>query len=218
MSNLAVAGSPHQITATYSGDDNNDPGSTTTAWSQTVAPAATTTALGSSANPSAQGSNVTFTATVSSSVGTPSGQVVFLANATPFSTNSLVGGMATVGTATLPSGTNTVAAQYAAQGNYSASAASLQQAVQAPVTCSATNAIAGIANNGNGTSTITFIGTPQAQYFILTSPDLSVPESNWWPVPGSTNTVTTFTGIWQFTVTNGAAQQFYRSAAIVPCQ
>ena len=39
----------------------------------------------------------------------------------------------------------------------------------------------------------------------------------WAPVPGSTNTVTNLSGLWQFTVTNAAPQQFYRAAAVVPC-
>jgi hypothetical protein len=41
--------------------------------------------------------------------------------------------------------------------------------------------------------------------------------TSWAPVVGSTNTVTNVSGWWQFTVTNTAPQQFYRSTAAVPC-
>jgi autotransporter-associated beta strand protein len=213
---LTVSGSPHQISASYSGDDNNNPSSTASALAQAVTGAPTTTALGSSPNPSTAGSTVTFTATVSSGAGAPAGNVVFLANATPFSTNALVGGVAAASTAALPSGTNTVAAQYAPQGDYLGSLDSLQQVVQEQV-CSQTNAIIGTALNQDGSLTLTFIGTPQAQYYVVGSPTLSVPMSNWLALPGSTNTVTNSSGLWQLTVTNTASQSYYRSSAVTPC-
>jgi autotransporter-associated beta strand protein len=218
ISTLAVSGSPHQITANYSGDDNNNPSSTASALSQAVTGAASATALASSQNPSAAGSNVTFTATVSSGADAPAGNVVFLANAVPFSTNALVGGVAAASTAALPAGTNTIAAQYAAQGNYLGSTNSLQQVVQSLVACSQTNAIVGISLNQDGTFTLTFIGTPQAQYYLVASPDASASMTNWVPLAGSTNTVTDSTGLWQLILTNTISQQYYRSAAVVPCQ
>ena len=304
ISNLQVPGSPHQIGASYSGDDNNNPSSTTTALSQGVTPATltvtgisasdkiydgttmatltgtpgtlmgvlngdtvtlggtavgtfadpnvgtnktvtvsgqtlggpgagnytltestttasitgagTTTALASSQNPSSPGSNVTFTATVSSGAGTPAGNVVFLANSVPFCTNALVGGMAAATNATLPSGTNTVAAQYADQGNYLGSTNSLQQLVEV-LACSQTNAIVGIADNQDGTFTLTFIGTPMAQYYVVASPDATAAMTNWVPVLGSTNVVINTNGLWQLTVTNTVSQQYYRSTAMLPC-
>jgi autotransporter-associated beta strand protein len=87
----------------------------------------------------------------------------------------------------------------------------------AAVPCSQTNAIVGIADNHNGTFTISFLGTPQAQYYVAASPDMAAPTSNWVPLAGSTNTVTNGSGQWQLTVTNTASQQYYRSRAVVPC-
>ncbi len=216
VSTLTVSGSPHQITAAYSGDDNNNPSSTANAWSETVLGAGTTTALLSSQNPSAPGSNVTFTATVSSGVGTPAGNVVFLANAVPFSTNGLVAGVATASTTTLPLGTNTVVAQYATQGNYLGSSDTVEQVVQSATVYSQTNVLSSIVNNGDGTITLSFVGTPQAQYYVVASPDATAAMSSWAPLVGSTNTVTDPNGLWSFTVTNTATQQFYRSAAVNP--
>ena len=211
-----VSGSPHQITASYSGDDNNNPSSTANAWSETVLGAGTTTALLSSLNPSDSSSNVTFTATVSSGVGTPTGDVVFLANAVPFSTNGLVDGVAAASTTTLPTGTNIVVAQYAAQGNYLGSSDTVEQVVQSTTVYSQTNVVASIVNNGDGTFTLNLVGTPQAEYYVVGSPDATLPMSSWAPLVGSTNTVTDPNGLWSFTVTNTAAQQFYRSAAVNP--
>jgi autotransporter-associated beta strand protein len=216
-STLTVSGSPHQITAAYSGDDNNNPSSTPGALSQTVTGAGTTTALASSQNPSSLGSAVTFTATVASGAGTPAGDVVFLANAVPFSTNTLAGGVAAAATAALSLGTNTVAAQYAAQGNYLGSTDTLRQVVHSPTTCSQTNAIVGIADNKNGTFTLTFIGTPQAQYYVLSSANATVPMANWVALAGSTNSVTNSSGLWQLKVTNAVSHQYYRSTAVAPC-
>jgi fibronectin-binding autotransporter adhesin len=186
---------------------------TTTA---SITAAGTITALASSQNPSSPGSNVTFTATVSSGAGTLTGNVVFLVNSVPFSTNALVGGVAAATNSTLPSGTNTVAAQYPAQGNYLGSTNSLEEVVQNLVVGSQTNVIAGITNNQDGTFTLTFLGTPQAEYYVVASSDASVAMTNWAPVIGSTNTVTNSSGIWQLTVTNNGLQQFYRSTAAAP--
>ncbi len=92
-------------------------------------PAPSTTTLQSSKNPSIQNSNVTFTATVSSGSGTPLGTVVFAANGVSFSTNTLVSGVAATSYNLISLGTNTISAQYAAQGNYLGSTGSLQQIV-----------------------------------------------------------------------------------------
>ena len=215
IGNLTVVDSPHAMTAVYNGDDNNDP-STSDIYSQVVTPATSTTALSSSQNPSTESSNVTFTATVSAAVGTPAGEVVFLANGVPFSTNGLVSGVAAAGTSTLAVGTNTIAAQFAAQGNYQASTDSLEQVVQSAVVYSQTNYIVGLSDNLDGTLTLTLQGTPQAQYYLLATPDPSLAMTNWAALAGSTNTVTNLSGIWSFTVTNSSAQQFYRSAAVAP--
>src|SRR5207302_1949023 len=76
-SSLAVG--THPITAEYGGDSSFN-GSTSSALSQVVAKAATSTSLTSSANPSVFGQSVTFTATVSVNspgAGNPGGTVQF---------------------------------------------------------------------------------------------------------------------------------------------
>ncbi len=81
---------------------------------------------------------------------------------------------------------------------------------------SQTNSIVGIADNLNGTFTITFAGTPETQYYVVTSPDLTALMSSWVVLPNSTNTAPSPSGVWSVTVTNDASQRFYRSAAVAP--
>ena len=198
-----------------------------TVWVQAISPLAqvvtaltTSCSLASSVNPSGPGSNVTFTATVSGvppAADLPTGNVVFLANDAPFATNALVSGSISANTDSLPLGTNAIAAQYVGGGNFLGSTGSVAQVVKLFVTCSQTNALLSLADNLDGTCTLTFVGTPQAEYYVLASPDVATPMTGWVPVAGSTNMVTNTSGLWQFTITNTAPQQFYRSTAVVPC-
>ena len=92
----------------------------------------TTAAIASSLNPSIQGKAVTYTATLSSTAGTPTGSVVFTVGNTPFSTNTLSGGTASTTNSSVPVGsTNVVHAQYLGQGSYIGSTHSLYQNVTA---------------------------------------------------------------------------------------
>lgn len=75
-------------------------------------PAATTTTLTSTINPSTFGQAVTFSATVSSAAGTPAGSVTFASDATTLGTVSLTGGQATLATPALPAGNHTITASY----------------------------------------------------------------------------------------------------------
>ncbi len=201
------------------GYNGADVGNGTYDYTVTATAATAATALVSSFSPAIQGSNVTFTATVSAvapATGTPTGEVVFVANGTPFSTNGLVSGSASASTASLPLGTNTVAAQYGGDLFFLGSSDSLQQVVQAPSPCSETNSIVGIADNHDGTFVLTFAGTAQAQYYVVATSDIAAAAS-WSPLSGSTNTVTAPSGVWTCTVTNTGSPQFYRSVAITPC-
>ena len=110
--------------------------------SGSITAAGTTLGLTSSTNLSQLNSNVTFTATVTPA--TASGDVVFKNGAAPFGTNALTGGVASFTTSTLPGGTNIISAEYAGDGNYSASTNSLLQIVNRPPAASnlATNVVA----------------------------------------------------------------------------
>lgn len=111
----------HSMQAFYSGDANFiarsfDP------VTQTVQPANSTTALGSSANPAIQ--TVSFTATVGSPFGTPTGTVVFHDGVNQIGTGTLDNqGVATLGPTALSQGVHQISAIYQSDGNYVSSAA-----------------------------------------------------------------------------------------------
>jgi hypothetical protein len=98
-------------------DQGNGGNTTLTGWSLTftLAPAATTTGVTSSADPSVFGQSVTFTATVSTAgLGTPSGNVQFFDGATPIGGAVALNasGQAQVSTSSLTVGDHTITAQY----------------------------------------------------------------------------------------------------------
>jgi Big-like domain-containing protein len=132
----ALASGTHSITARYSGDASYDPAASS-AVSQVVNAAATDAAiaLASSANPSTSGQNVTFTATVSGSAGTPTGSVDFRdgsAGIAGCATVALAAGSATCTTAALAAGSHSITVLYSGDGAYRAgSSAALAQDVTA---------------------------------------------------------------------------------------
>ena len=116
----------------------------------------------------------------------------------------LSGGVAGITTAFYRIGTNHVAATCLPGANYFGSEASLVQLVhvtpQPPIT-------AGITNQGNGKVTVSFSGTPNAEYVVQASDRLVVPH--WQNV--STN-VAGADGRWTFEEATGRdPQRFYRA-------
>ena len=111
------------ITVTYAGDANFAGSSNTTGHTVTAATAGVT--VGSSANPSVAGQLVTFTATVTGSVGTPTGTVQFGVDGTNSGTpvTLTAGGTATMTTSSLAVGNHPVAATYSGNATYAAGAA-----------------------------------------------------------------------------------------------
>ncbi len=96
--------------------------------SVTITQAGTTVMLSSSSNPAGYLDNLTFIANITPTDAT--GSVTFYNGATPFSTNTLVSGMATsTGLNALPRGTNTITVVYGGDVNYLASSNSLAQVV-----------------------------------------------------------------------------------------
>lgn len=114
------------ITASYGGDNNNNPATGTT--TQTVTKAAATVTLTSSANPSAANSPVTFSATVYAGATAP---VTFLDGSTVLGMGTVnAAGVATFTTSSLTIGSHPITATYAGDATYSsATSAVLVQVV-----------------------------------------------------------------------------------------
>jgi Bacterial Ig-like domain (group 3) len=136
LTTAALAVGTHSITATYSGDANFAT-STSSAFSQTVSAAGTTTALTSSLNPSPFGQQVAFTATVSPSSG-PTGTVQFFDGVSSLGTAALSGGSASLTTSALAVGTHSITARYSGDANFTGStSAALAQTVSPVSTATA---------------------------------------------------------------------------------
>jgi uncharacterized repeat protein (TIGR01451 family) len=150
MTTATLSVGTHTITAEYSGDGNFL--GSTGSLDQAVNKASSATTLTSSLNPSVYGQPVTFTATVSAvapGAGAPSGSVQFLDNGTPIGIPVLlVGGVATMTTATLSVGSHAITAEYSGDGTFLASTGSVVQTVNkihttTPVTSSVNSAVSG---------------------------------------------------------------------------
>lgn len=92
-------------------------------------PYSTSMTLTSSLNPSYYGESVTFTATVTSSGGIPTGTVTFYDGTTELGTGTLSSGSATYTTGALTVGSHTIKAVYGGSSSFESSSASLTQVV-----------------------------------------------------------------------------------------
>ena len=157
----ALAVGTHSITAAYGGD-GSFAASTSAALSQVVNQAATSTTLVSSANPSASGQAVTFTATVgpvAPATGTPTGTVTFKDGSTTLGTGTLSGGAATFTTSALAVGTHSITAVYGGDASFAAStSAALSQVVNQALAATSTTLAASPNPSASGQA-VTFTAT-----------------------------------------------------------
>lgn len=200
----ALSAGTHTVTASYSGDLANA-ASKSAALTQTVKPAATTTMLASSANPSAFGQPVTFTAAVTSATGvTPTGVVTFSDGGIVLGTASInTQGQAVFSTARLKLGSHRITASFAANPSFAASvSAALTQQITVPVL--RISAVVGTAGRDAGGSatvavTVTNKGNVPATITVIGSALGFVPASSVSPLtldPGASQTLTlTFPGV-----------------------
>ncbi len=129
-SSLAVG--THSITASYAGDANFNPSSSSL--SQTVSKDAATVTLGSSTNPSVFGQAVNFAVNVTAAApgtGTPTGTITFSDGSASIGTATLDStGAASFTISSLAVGTHSINASYGGDGNFnSGSSATLSQVV-----------------------------------------------------------------------------------------
>ena len=123
---------------------------------------ATSTSLASSLNPSNFGQSVTFTATVSSGSGTPTGTVTFKDGSTSLGTVALNGSQAQLLTSTLSAGSHSITATYNGSSSYATStSATLTQSVNAAIATTTTTLASSLNPSVSGQSvTFTAAVTP----------------------------------------------------------
>jgi hypothetical protein len=130
---VALSAGPHTLTAHYSGDSRYA-AAVSPEVTVTVAPAATTMTLTSSANPSYAGQSVTFTATIAGLATGAGGTVTFSNGSTTLGTATVSNGSASYATTLSNAGNQTITAAYSGDANDAASSGTVDQAVEAPVT------------------------------------------------------------------------------------
>ena len=132
----SLAAGSHAITARFQGNASAPPvispvlvqAVTSSGWKDRTS----TVALVSSANPSALGAAVTFTATASGSSGTPTGRILFMVDGLVVGDPTgvaITSGQATVSVSTLAGGRHKVTATYLGNSNYRGSNGTLTQTV-----------------------------------------------------------------------------------------
>jgi len=201
-SSLPASSTAYAITYSYAGDGALNP-ATNTSSTLTVNKTSTSVVVRSSENPSLYGESVNFTATLPLDA---TGVTIFRTNGVWFDTEALSDGLAvSMATSLLPSGTNTLSAEYAGDGNYLGSTNALPggQVVTNPLPV--VGVTAAISLQTNGIVSITFVGNPMESYLVQAATNVTGP---WQPV--STNTAGR-DGSWQLTETEATnAQQYYK--------
>lgn len=114
-----TVGAKVNVTSTIA--SNEAPAGAVATASITVATGTSATSLSSSQNPSTFGQAVTFTATVTASGGTPTGNVTFRDGAAVLGTVALAGSVATLTTSALATGSHPITATYNGDASFTAS-------------------------------------------------------------------------------------------------
>jgi hypothetical protein len=121
-----TAGGTYTVVATISSGDYM--GSAT--GTMTIKPLTPAVGLSSSSNPAVSQTAVTFTGSVSATVGTPTGTVTFLDGSTPLGQGTLTAGVATLTTSSLTDGNHALSALYNGDTNFvAATSAALSQSI-----------------------------------------------------------------------------------------
>jgi hypothetical protein len=113
-----LGGGSYTLTANFTPTDTTNYASASGSVSLTVAKATPTNALGSSADTVLAQTAVTFTATVSSSAGTPSGSVRFFDGTTLLGSVTLAQGVAAFTTSSLAAANHSITAVYGGDSNF----------------------------------------------------------------------------------------------------
>jgi hypothetical protein len=145
LANFTAGG--HALSASYGGDASHT--GSTGAMTQMINRGSTATTISSSSGSSTVGQSVTFTAVVSSTVGTPTGSVTFTDGSTVIATIALSNGLAKLTTASLAAGSHSIVATYSGDTNFNSSGSTgLAQTVNKVSTATALNTSANPATAG----------------------------------------------------------------------
>ena len=167
LTGQVLTGGAHSLTAVYSGD-SNFPGSTSTATTETVTLAPSSTSLSISPSNTPALAQVSLTATVNGAAlgAVPTGIVTFSDGATVLGTGVLTGNTATLAVGLPNAGTRTITASYSGDTNYAVSSGTSGATVTALATATTVKLSTSTAYGGQ-TVTVTATVTP-ATYGTVT--------------------------------------------------
>jgi sugar lactone lactonase YvrE len=132
----------YTLTATFTPTDTSTYTSASASVALTVAKATPAVTIIASANPALMATAITFTATVSSSAGTPTGSVSFYDGSTLLGSGTLALGVAAYATPSLAVGAHSITAVYGGNSNFSARTSSaLTETVTAPTAITTTTTL-----------------------------------------------------------------------------
>jgi hypothetical protein len=138
--------------------------------------AATSTTLTSSLNPSTWGQSVTFTATVTAGVGTPTGSVTFTDGGTTLGTVAVAGNSASLTVSNLIGATHSIVASYSGDANFNSStSAALSQLVH--LATSATSLLSSV-NPSYVNQSVTFTAKVVSQYGGAVTGNITFKQAN----------------------------------------
>ena len=157
----SLAGGSHTITATFIANSSFATSSNTTSQVVNTAPPATTsTTVSGTPNPSTVGQTVTFTATVTTGSGVPTGSVDFTEGTTDFGTAPLNGsGQASVQVSSLALGTHKITATFIANASFATSSNTAIQLVNSPTAVATSTTVTGAPNPSTVGQAVTFTAT-----------------------------------------------------------
>jgi hypothetical protein len=158
FSTSSLAAGTHYISASYRGSTTYL-SATASVTQQVVNGYTTDTSITSSLNPANSGQTVTFTATVKSTRGVPTGSVTFSDGSTTLAAQTLNNGVAIYSTNSLSAGSHTITAAYGAGGTFAGSTGSLTEVING---LASTTALAAPPNPANALQQVTLTATVKA--------------------------------------------------------
>jgi hypothetical protein len=169
---------PCTVTASQAGDDNHK-AAAAVSQSFNIAKALSTTSIISNTNPSNVGQSVTFTATVASGAGTPTGSVQFRVDGAnvgaPFALNG--SGVAAFSTNSLTAGPHTITADYNGDANFTVSNGTLAGGQQVNIQASITINDVQVSEGAGGTTNAIFTVTLAEASNLTATVDFSTADS-----------------------------------------
>ena len=205
------AGASQTLSVTFTPTNTTDYAAATQTVQLTVNRASTTATLGTSVNPALLQSPVTLTATVSSSMGTPTGSVNFMNGTTLLGSSELSSGVATLTTSSLATGSDPITAVYSGNTDFTGSSSSLITQVVINFAVDPVSGGGGGSGSSTASQTVPPGGTVTNTIAIVPTSGTKFPTISYLKVtglpPGGTATLTT-SGWTQLTSTSWSLPAF----------